>query len=130
MATWTDLLGYVRGSYKISDEQDGMIKLLFEMPNMRSQLVLVTRQALMDGSEEWVQFASPVGDADKIDLRAVLEEAGTMVCGGLAIMAGRVFVVDAAPLADMNMAEFDRPLFLVTATADRLEDKFVGGDQY
>jgi hypothetical protein len=30
----------------------------------------------------------------------------------------------------MNMAEFDRPLFLVTATADRLEEKFVGGDQY
>jgi hypothetical protein len=52
MATWSDLAGYVRSNYKIADENSSLIKMVFETGNLRSQLVFLWRQSLMDGGEE------------------------------------------------------------------------------
>lgn len=130
MTSWSGLKDYIKSNYKVAEEQDGFLRLVFEVEDMRSQIVMIMRMTLMDGSEEWAQFASPVGPANSIDLEAALRDAGDWVCGGLAIIADKLFVVDSAPLADMNTAELIRPLMLVTATADRLERKYVGGDAY
>ncbi|WP_345632565.1 hypothetical protein [Rugosimonospora acidiphila] len=130
MTTWTSLVEYVRSNYKISDEKDDRVKLIFEVGDMRTQVVFLWRQVLGEGTEEWLQIESPVGKVDSLNLRAVLEEVGGKVCGGGAIIDGHLFIRQSMPLADLDINEFERPLSLITSTADRLERQFVGGDEF
>ena len=52
------------------------------------------------------------------------------VCGGIAAMGDLVTVRHSVPLLNLDINEFERPLGLVTGTADRLEQQFQGGDQF
>ncbi|HEY2671805.1 MAG TPA: hypothetical protein VGJ07_15730 [Rugosimonospora sp.] len=130
MTTWNSVVEYVRSNYKISDEGPDRVKLVFEVGDLRTQVVFLWRQALENGTEEWLQIESPIGKADGMDLRAVLEEVGTKVCGGAALIEGHLFIRQSMPLANLDINEFERPLALITATADRLERQFVGGDEF
>ena len=130
MATWSELVAYVRANYRIADEKPSMLQMVFETGDNRSQIVILWRHALMDGQEEWLQIESPVGEVDKIDLRKLLEAVGGIVCGGAAVMGDHVTIRHAVPLANLDINEFERPLVLVTSTADRLEQQLVGGDKY
>lgn len=130
MTTWNSVADYVRSNYQISDESPNRIKLVFETGDMRTQLVFLWRQLLLDGAEEWLQIESPVGRVDSMNLRAVLDEVGAMVCGGAAIMDGVLFIRQAMPISNLEINEFERPLRLVTTSADALERKFVGGDEF
>jgi hypothetical protein len=128
MATWASLVDYVKANYKVDDEQDGMLKLIFQTDETRSQVVLLWRAALMDGAEEWCQIESAFGKADSIDLVKALTEIGEMVVGGAAIINGFCFFRHSVPLADMDPSEFERPFMLVTSTADNLEELLGQGD--
>jgi hypothetical protein len=131
MATWQDVTEYVRSHYKIAGEEKGlMIKLVFETGEMRSQLVLLTHHTLLDDAEEWLQISSPVASLGQVDLEKFLEEVGDTVCGGGALVGDLLIVRHAVPLLNLNINEFERPLTLVTTTADRLERELVGGDKY
>jgi hypothetical protein len=129
MASWSTLVSYVQSNYKIADQGNDMLKLVFETGDLRSQVVFLWRQTLA-GGEEWVQIESPFAAVGSVNLQAALEMIGGMVCGGMAITAGHVTVRHAVPLANLNINEFERPLILVTTTADRLESEFVGSDKY
>lgn len=130
MTTWQELTGYVRDNYKIADERPEMMKIIFETEGLRSQIVLLTRQVLMDGSEEWLQIMSPFADVQTVDLKKALTEVGNVVCGGAALIDNLLVIRHAVPLLNLNINEFERPLLLVTVTADRLERELVGGDKY
>jgi hypothetical protein len=130
MATWQDLTNYVRANYKVAEEGAGSMKLIFETGDLRSQVVMLWRVTLDDGAEEWVQIESPFAELGKVDLTRALYEVGQIVCGGLAIVGDVLTIRHAAPLANLNINEFERPLGLVTNTADRLEHQLSGGDQY
>lgn len=129
MATWNDVTSYVRGKYKVSDEQPNMIKLVFEIENLRTQVVVLWHITL-DGDESWVQIESPFGEIGNINLAHALQQAANMVCGGIGLFGNLVTYRHAVPLANLNINELERPLALVTATADRLEQALTGGDQY
>src|SRR5690349_16904421 len=105
-----------------------MIGLVFGVGNGRTQMVLVTRHMLMNGTEEWVQISSPIGEVGQINVEGVLRDVGDMVCGGVVIEGKYLVVRDALPLANLQVNEFERPFVLVTTTADRLEQKYVGSD--
>jgi hypothetical protein len=128
VASWNGLVDYVRQNYKITDETPGGIKLVFDFGDGRSQMVFLWRQQVV--SEEWVQVESPCAEVGQVSLQRMLEELGTMVCGGAAIIGSHVVVRNSMPLADMDVTEFERPLQLVTSTADELESKLFGGDRY
>jgi hypothetical protein len=130
MAGWNDLAAYVRSHYKIAHEQPDMITLLFEVDDLRSQAVLLWHLTLADGSEEWVQIESAIGELGSFDLSRALREIGQTVCGGLATMGELVTFRHAVPLLNLNINEFERPLALVTTTADHLERTLTGADQY
>jgi hypothetical protein len=130
MATWSELTEYVRSNYKVADENPSMMKMLFETGSLRSQVVFLWRQALMNGDEEWLQIESPIAELGSVNLQVVLEEIGDVVCGGAAVTGGHVTIRHAVPLANLNINEFERPLILVTTTADHLEQKLVGNDKY
>ena len=130
MATWADLASYVRANYKISEERPDRIKLVFDLGDMRSQLVVLWRLTLANDTEEWVQIESPIGDVNSVDVARALKQVSSTVCGGLAQFGDLVTFRHSVPLLNLNINEFERPLLLVTATADDLERSLVGGDSY
>jgi hypothetical protein len=129
MATWSTLVTYVQSHYKISEQGPEMLKMVFETADQRSQVVFLWRQTLA-GGEEWVQIESPFAEVGMVDLQQALEAIGAMVCGGLAIADGYVTVRHAVPLANLDINEFERPLLLVSTSADRLESTLIGGDRF
>ncbi len=130
MATWQDLVSYINNNYKVADQSGGMVKLIFEMDDLRSQVVLVSMATLAGGSEEWALVQSPFGKVGAVDLGAVLQYLSDVVCGGVARVGDLLTIRHAIPLADMSISEFERPLRLVMLTADTVEKMFVGGDAY
>lgn len=130
MATWSALTEYVRNHYKISDEKPGSLKLVFDVGDLRSQVVFLWRMTLSEGTEDWVQIESPFGKLDSVNLRGAIDSMGQTVCGGIAALGDLVTVRHSVPLLNLDINEFERPLALVTGTADRLEQQFQGGDQF
>jgi len=130
MATWDDLLGYLHANYKFREEQPGLITLVFDVGEGRSQLVLLSRQVLNGGSEEWVGISSPFAEVGQVSLQRALEAAGDLVVGGAGIVGTHVVLKHAVPLADMSVDEFERPLMLLMHSADDLERQIFGGDKY
>ena len=131
MASWGDLVAFVRSSYRVVEERPDEIRILVEFEeDDRSQVIILAREVL-DRRDEWVQIASPCGLAAKADLRKLLQEIGatTIVCGA-AIMGDHVVVRHALPLENLDINEFVDPLHLLAGTADELEEKFFGGDGY
>src|SRR5262245_24956512 len=104
--------------------------MIFDVGDLRTQLVFLSHFQLMDGEEDWLQIESPFADLGTVDLQQALEEIGNTVCGGAAISAGHVTFRHSMPLENLDINEFTRPLLLVTTTADRLERTLVGGDRY
>ncbi|MFB9908978.1 hypothetical protein [Allokutzneria oryzae] len=133
MASWRDLVGYVKSSYQVMKEEPDEVRILYtfeDSDDEREQVVVLFREVL-DGKHEWVQIVSPCGLVSDIHLQGFLEEIGhTTVAGGAAIIGEHVVVRHSLPLENLDINEFEDPLALVAATADQLEEKFVGGDDY
>jgi hypothetical protein len=129
MASWADLVAYVHSNYKVSDESQNSIKLVFETGNLRSQVVVLWHLKLERG-EEWVQIESPFGELGSVDLAAALQHVGNTVCGGLALVGNLVTFRHSLPLDNLQISEFEWPLHMVTSTADQLERNLTGGDRF
>jgi hypothetical protein len=130
MASWGSLVTYVTGHYKIIEQTDRMIQMGFNLPDMRSQIVFLFRQHLVNVGEEWVQIESPFAEIGSVDLVEVVREVSDTVCGGLSAVGDYLTIRHAAPLAHLDVNELERPLLLVTHTADALEQKFSGRDAF
>ncbi|HEY2222757.1 hypothetical protein [Actinomycetospora sp.] len=129
MASWDDLVLWVRVRYEVmAQDADG---LTFRLPTTdgRDQLVYVRHRGEFEG-QDWMQIESPIARLDDIDARRLLELTESTVVGGAAAVAGTAIFRHAAPLSDMTFAEFEAPFRLVTATADDLERKLTGADSY
>jgi hypothetical protein len=130
VATWEDLVAFVRAEYRVTRMEPEEVRLLLEFDDERRQMVILSREVL-DKREEWVQIASPCGKADEVDLRQLLAELGeTSVVGGAVIMGDYVVLRHALPLENLDINEFVDPLALVAGTADMIEERYVGGDGY
>jgi hypothetical protein len=130
MATWSDVVTYVRANYKVAEEQPNSIKLIFETGNLRSQVVMLWHLTLNDGTEDWVQIESPFGELGSVDLNRAIQMIGNTVCGGMAHVGNMITFRHSLPLLNLNINELERPLVLVTTTADELERTLTGGDKF
>lgn len=130
MATWGDLVAFIRTEYRIIEDNGDEIRILIEYEDERSQVIIVCREVL-DKCEEWVQVASVCGPVAKVDLGRLLREIGetSVVCGAV-VMGDHVVLRHALPLENLDINEFTDPLTFVSDTADQLEEIFVGGDGY
>jgi hypothetical protein len=130
MASWGDLVAFVRTEYRVQRLEPDEIRVLVEFEDERRQMVIIYREVL-DKREEWVQIASPCGKAAEVDLHHLLTElADTSVVGGAVIMGEYVVLRHSLPLENLQINEFADPLALLAGTADELEEKFTGGDGY
>ncbi|CAM3093594.1 hypothetical protein SAXI111661_17675 [Saccharomonospora xinjiangensis] len=130
MATWGDLVAYVRASYDVIRDEGDEIRVRISYDDRRAQVVVIAREVL-DRKEEWVQIATPFARIDQVDLQEVLAEIGnTIVVGGAALMGEHLVLRHSLPLVNLDINEFVDPLELVTGSAELLEEQFTGRDDY
>jgi hypothetical protein len=130
MASWQQLKQHIYQNYVISQDIEVGLQLEFDSGSGRTQLVFVTHQRLMDGTEDWITIESPVGKLAEVDLQRALVETGKLVCGGLGAAFGDSEILalrHAVPLENLDVNEFERPFQLVVGTADDLEMMLTGG---
>ena len=128
MATFEALRRYIKDNYVVDKDQPGLIKLVFNVGDRRSQMVFVSRMSL--GEQEWAEISTPVCTHTQIDPRDALVRNGKMVVGGLAIEGDHVMFRHSLPLADLDIDECEVPLHLVANYGDKLERELTGTDTF
>jgi len=127
---WTDVINYVRVRYEVLEEHGDWLRFRLDLEDGRAQQVTVHHLPDHDGAE-WAEISSPVGWADKIDLRRLLELAGSTSVGGAAVVDGVALIKHMVPLASLHIQEeFERPMRSVVAKADEFEHKLSAGDEF
>lgn len=130
MTTWTDVINYVRTRYEVLEETESWLRFRFETEGERNQQVAVHHLTDPDGPE-LIEISTSVGRAGEIDLRRLLELAGTAPIGGAAVVDGVALLKHAVPLADLSIhEEFEHPLTVVVNHADRFEQELAGTDEF
>jgi hypothetical protein len=130
VTTWTDVINYVRARHEILEETADWLRFRLDTSDDRTQQVAVHHLPDADGSA-WVEISSPVGRADQIDLRRLLELAGTSIVGGAAVVDGVALLKHTVPLENLSVrVEFERPLTLLVARADAFEHELTQSDQF
>ena len=130
VTSWTDVINYVRTRYEVLEDTDGWLRFRLEGPDGRTQQVTAHHVEELHGGS-WVEISSPVGWADKIDLRRLLELAGNSAVGGAAVVDGVALLKHTVPLEDLSIEhEFERPLKSVVARADSLEHELTASDEF
>lgn len=129
VTTWNEVINYVRTRHEVLEESDSWLRFRLDTGEGRTQQVSVHHVPDADGA--WLELSSPVGWADKIDLRRFLELAGTSIVGGAAVVDGVALLKHTTPLEDLSVREeFQRPLAALVARADDFERQLTGTDQF
>lgn len=130
MASWEALHRYIKSEYKVSEDNLNSVKLIFNVDDHRSQLVMVHRAGEIGGSE-WAVISTAVCDEGDVDPREALLKSADMIVGGLALVdGGPIIFRHAIRLQDLDPAEFEEPLKIAVLFGDRLEQELTGADAY
>lgn len=129
MPTWNEIKDYARSKYRLAEDDEKFFSLVFEFDDGRTQKIFVRVFEAFSG--EWIEFRSIVGPGDKMQHQVALQKNADFACGALALdKDGDYIFVYNAPLATMDVDEFELPLHVVARTADRLEKDYVGNDEW
>jgi len=128
MASWDQVKNFIRGNYKVQDDDGDFFRMIFDLGNNRTQMVFV-QKVITKKDGIWIQLSSPVGIIKQEKINKVLEALNDKVCGGLVKIGDKHFIRHCIPIDHMSLDEFAVPLNFITSSADDLEEKFVGGDE-
>lgn len=129
MATWNDLEKYITSTFDVyKDAPAGMVGIVFPVGN-RSQLVFIHSTG-SNQLGEWATIISPIGTVSAAKLKEVAREAAALVVGGIVLISDTVYLTHSVPLLNLDLSEFTVPLAAITVSADVLEQKFTGRDDY
>jgi len=140
VATWNDLVRYIRVRYEVIRDDQDEIRILYRfganendedrLAEGRTQVIILAREVL-DKKEDWVQLATPFARVADVDVVETLTEMGlTTVVGGAVIMGEWLVLRHSLPLRNLDYNELDDPLHLVADAADTLEQLYTGGDNF
>jgi hypothetical protein len=127
VASWDDLVSFVRLRYEIMRQADGELWFNLPTPGDRTQIVKVLAVTGEDG-HPWAQITSPVGYLAELDLATLLRRAGESVVGGVIADGDLVLFRHSIPLDDTALDGFEKPFRLVVDFADRMEAELTGKD--
>lgn len=130
MATWEAVKSYLVSNYNVEPLDGGRLKLVFNLPDLRSQVVIVGWSGPSEQEASWVDFHSPIGDLDEVDVRRAVEISFEYVGGGISTIAGLATVRLSVPLQNLDRNEIDEPMQVVAVSADALERQLTGQDVY
>jgi hypothetical protein len=130
MTSWVEVVNYVRLRYEVLEETDDWLRFRLGTVAGRTQQVSVHHLPDLDGSA-WLEISSPVGRADDVDLRRLLELAGGSAIGGAAVVDGLALLKHTVPIEDLSVRdEFERPLTLLVGRADAFEHELTRDDHF
>jgi len=129
VATWDELVSYVRLRYEIMKQAEGELWFDLLTTGERHQRVAV-RQVTGEDGHPWAQITSAVGYVEKLDLARCLALAGEAVTGGVVAEDNLVLFRHSIPMGDTALDGFERPFRLVVDIADRMEEQLTGTDVY
>lgn len=130
MADWNALRNYIKSEYKVSSDDLNCLKLLFDLGNDRSQMVVVETMGEL-GNSEWALISTAVCEESDISPRDALVKSSEMIVGGLALVdGGPVIFRHSIRLADLDPEEFHEPLRVAAAFGDRLERELSTADNF
>lgn len=129
MASWDELVSYVRMRYEVMRHDDDEVWFRLPTRGDRTQLVAL-RHLTGDDEHPWAMITSPVARVADVDLTRLLELAGESVLGGAVIEGGVVEFRHSVPLGETLVAGFERAFHVVVDVADRLEETFTGRDRH
>lgn len=129
MATWDDLVTWIRVRYEVIAQSDEALTFRLTVGEDRGQRVYVRHRGQVAG-HDWIQVESPIARLDDIDARRLLELAEDTVAGGAAAVDGVAVFRHAAPLEGLSPAQFEGPFRMVTEAADALEHRLTGTDHH
>src|SRR3954447_6508509 len=126
MADWNALRNYIKGNYKVAQDDLDTVHLLFDTSGGRSQRVLVTNLG-----NDWAMVHTAVCQEHEIDARAALVKNFGMRVGSLALVdGGPVIFRHSFPLSSLDPAEFEEPLQMAVEYGDTLERELTGADRF
>ena len=129
MAAWVDLVRFVDRTYKYELLSDELLKLVFNVANLRSQVVFI-EHAFNDSQSEWCKVSSPIGKLDPSQIVYAAQRLGGMLLGGLTMEDDMVYVTTAIPLLNIDANEITDSIDGVVNIADKLESDILGTDEY
>lgn len=129
MATWQELVGFVKSNYQIQAEEVGHLSLSFSTSGLRSQMIHLFMEEDSLGNE-WMTIGSAIGTVGHGNLESVLGLANQKICGGLVIVDDVVVVRHCAPLKNADPDEVTLPIGFVANIADELEQIYSGKDVF
>ena len=130
MASWRELRSHIFDNYKVAEDGGSIMALDFNTGDRRSQRVMVGLGGNDRSGEEWVQISSPIAAVGEVNLVAAARAAFDWLCGGVVVISDTVYLHHAAPLVNLDLNEFERPLSIVVQGADEIERQLTGVDRY
>lgn len=122
MPTWDELKEYARSKYKLSNDEPDWFGVVFREDDGRTQKIIVRRFNAF--SQEWIEFRTPICKQEEMAPVVALRKNGELAVGSLALVNDTYFLLHNAPLASLDIEEFELPLNVLATTADRLEKQY------
>ncbi len=123
MPTWPEIQQHARHTYKLQQDEADFFSLVFRYDDERTQKIWVRHFSAMD--TEWLEFRSVVCRRTELPPEVALRKNADLIIGALALDEDDDYIlVHNAPLATMDLDEFERPLHAIAYSADRLEQRF------
>jgi len=117
--TWTDIKDHARSNYKLAEEHDHSLKVVFVYPEGRLQAVIVSHYQAMGRS--WVDFSSACCRVDRMEPQVALQQSFSLAVGSLCL-DGDVYVVRHTVLVDhLQLTDLELSMHAVARAADQIE---------
>ncbi len=127
MATWKDLENHIKSEFEVLPNAPiGTIGILFPVGERKQQVFI--RHEGNDRIGEWAVVLSPIGKVSAAKLKEITQAAYGLLIGGIVMLNDVVMISHSVALTSFDVNEISLPIFMVTASADRLEEEYTGKD--
>lgn len=127
MASWDDVRAYMRTHYKLLEEDEEHVSLLFGFDDNRRHSITLTLFEAMD--REWLLFEARVCRRELLESERALRLNAKSVVGYLALDRDDFYVMrHTALLSTLDPDELVVPMHVLVKVADKLEEELTGSD--
>lgn len=128
MTTWSDVQRHMRGSYRLQDDQQDMMSMVWSYDDGRAQKIIVRRYK--DADRSMVEFKSAFARKGDVDPMTLLEDNAKLPLATIALSGDVYLVIYNALLDHLHLQDFEFILSRVAALADALEEKYLRKDEF
>jgi len=128
MATWDELREHMRKTYRLADDEDDMLSMVWSYDDGRSQKIIVRRYEAFE--RQLIELKSAFGRADDASAETMLRKNAELPLATVALTGDVYLVVYNALLDHLDFQDLDLYLSRVAAVADTLEETYANKDMF